>query len=481
MNTLRASVIVALVAPLALLVYLLSDPAANKDLVVPVEHLTVTTNVSMLALAVAVLVARSALEIRRYRILLTALGFMSMAGIFVVHGLFTPGVLVQGRDASAAAVVGVSAQLSLLVPAIFFAIRYTPLAAWLERVPLFQPVRLVALVAAALVAYGVAAFAAPDAFGGAMRMASTYGAGVDTYQQGYGGSTPLVAIVTLALLALAAWRQARDYLRSRLPMQGALVASFLFLAQAQVSMFLAPIWTVAWWEYHALMLVAVVVALGALFVELDRRRGLERFLPAPVVERVLVGDRLSLEGERRRVSILFADLRGSTALAERLPAEAVVALFNTYLGAMAKPVFANGGILDKFTGDGLMAVFGALRDQGDGAASAARAALAMRESIGALNRERVASGETSIGFGVGIHTGEVVLGTVGLPERSDYTAMGDAVNTASRMESLTKEFGVDAVISGETASLLNGAARVRPLGKAQVKGKAEPIEVFALA
>src|SRR5207244_12170384 len=94
---------------------------------------------------------------------------------------------------------------------------------------------------------------------------------------------------------------------------------------------LGPAWTPAWWEYHGLMLGAVVLALGALFLELDRRRGLERFLPPNVVERVIQGDPLRLEGERQTVTILFADLRGSTALAEPLPPDAFVTAGTQYL------------------------------------------------------------------------------------------------------------------------------------------------------
>lgn len=199
-----------------------------------------------------------------------------------------------------------------------------------------------------------------------------------------------------------------------------------------------------------------------------------------MVERVLTGDALRLAGERKVVTILFADLRGSTALAEQLAPEAVVGVLNTYLGAMARSVFAHGGILDKFLGDGLMAVFGVLDDGTNGAAPAARAALEIRRVIAQLNGERTRRGEPEIRYGIGIHIGEVVLGAVGLPERSDYTAIGDAVNTASRMESLTKEYGVDTVLSADAAARVDGVVPLRPLGAAQVKGKAAPIEVFAL-
>src|SRR5262249_17241243 len=150
---------------------------------------------------------------------------------------------------------------------------------------------------------------------------------------------------------------------------------------------------------------------------------------------------------RRTATILFTDLRGSTTLAERVPPEAAVATVNAYLRAMARAVIDEGGILDKFTGDGLMSIFGAMADPTTGATAAARAALRMRTDIAALNAERTARGEPTMEYGVGINTGDVVLGAIGLPERSDYTAMGDTVNTAARMESLTKELHVDVVVS----------------------------------
>jgi len=105
----------------------------------------------------------------------------------------------------------------------------------------------------------------------------------------------------------------------------------------------------------------------------------------------------------------------------------------------------------------------------------------MRKSIAKLNAERAARGEVVIDFGMGLHTGDVVVGAIGLPERSQYDAIGDAVNTAARMETLTKEFHVDSILSGDTASRLrDDGVALRPLGEAQVKGKAKPIEVFTL-
>ena len=482
-------------SPTIVLGALLSDPHRNSPLFIPVEHFVITTNVSVVALLVAIFVARAALGAGHYRSLLLAVGFFCMAGIFAVHGLSTPDVLQRGdKKDDAGLVVGVSAELALFTSAVFFAIRYTPLASWLERrVP---PRLLLVIVAAAIGVYAVVAIGWPAALGGLARWVLVSGGAYANYdpsiypQTGtapadiYGGAGLVPYVLSgsvVVLYSLAAWAQGRDYVRTRLPMQGALAASYVLLAQAQLSQFLGPVWTLSWWEYHGLMFAATVVALGALFLELDRRRGLERFLPRTVVDRVIGGDSLRLDGDRQTVTILFADLRGSTALAEKLTPEQVISIMNVYLRVMARCVIDAGGILDKFTGDGLMAIFGAMGEPAFGAPAAARAALAIRSNITTLNVERAQAGEPVAQFGVGIHTGDVVLGAIGLPERSDYTAIGDAVNTASRMESLTKDFKVDAVLSAATAEhLRDDGIELRSLGEAQVRGKANALEVFTL-
>jgi class 3 adenylate cyclase len=482
------AVVIAVALPLGLLVYFLVPPASSARLDDRVQHFTITTNVALLSAVISLLAARAAVEARHIPSLLTALGFMSLAGIFVVHGLATPGVLLVGEvdEIAASVVVALSAQLSLLVPALLFAARYSPVPAWLARSRVLSPVRLISAFALGILAYGAFGLGAPERMSALVE--ATTGYGTSSYGVGgYGGTyeefglwVVILGGGTIALFLYAAWRQAREFMRSRLPSHGALVIAFLLLAQTQIAMVLGPTFSLLFWEYHGLMASATILAVGSLFLELDRRRGLERFLPPNVVERVIVGDRLSLEGQRRTATILFTDLRGSTALAERATPEAAVATVNAYLRVMARAVIDEGGILDKFTGDGLMAIFGAMADTASGARAAARSAVRMRTDLAALNAERSARGEPTVGYGIGIHTGEVVLGAIGLPERSDYTAMGDTVNTAARMESLTKELGTDAVVSGTTAAHLADAIPVRPLGTVQVKGRSEPVEVFAL-
>jgi class 3 adenylate cyclase len=462
---------VAVVVPLAVFAWLMASPGMNHAAELPVQHFFIVTDVSLLAAGVAFLLVRAALQMEQFRVLLLALGFMSMAGLFTVHAISTPGVLqpvpigYSYGGSYGGTVIGVSAYLSLFVPALFFWGGYTGAAAALQRrFPRAAP-GIVAAIAALLVAYGVMAFVRPE-----LLTALPFGDPQYAY---------LLGIVSAVLFIFAATRQAETYARTRFPMQGALVLSFIFLAEAQVIMVVSSFWTLAWWEYHVLMFAAVVLAMGALFLELDRRRGLERFLPAEVVERVVTGDPLRLGGERRAATVLFADLRGSTVLAEQLAAEHVVRLLNTYIGALAQCVFARGGMLDKFLGDGLMAVFGVLPDGSDGAVPAVQAALDMRREIQAVNARRVADGSTPIGFGVGIHTGEVVLGAIGIPQRSDFTAIGDTVNTAARLQEICKGHDVDIILSSQTVERLPADAfALRDLGPAEVRGKSQPVRIL---
>ena len=470
-------------SPTLLLAWLLSTPGANTVINIPLQHVVATTNVSVVALLAGVLVARAALQLHHFGTVLVATGFMAMAGLFTVHALSTPGGGLT-TDPASGLVTGVSAQLALLVPAVVFALRYTRVRPFLER--RLAPGPLLGAVVTGLAAYAVLGLGWPAIFAGSARVLLAAGGAYDYDPSGYGyggggseGVLPYFSVgSTVALYAFAAWSAGREFLATRLPLAGALAVAFALLAQAQLSQFLGPVWSLAWWQYHALMLAAVVLAVGAIFLELDRRRGLERFLPSAVVDRVLAGD-ATLVGERRTVTILFADLRGSTALADSADPVRSVAVINGYVRAFASSVLDHGGIVDKFTGDGVMAIFGAQGDAATGARQAVDAALAIRERVARLSGEREAAGEPTLAFGVGVHHGEVVLGAVGLPERSDYTALGDTVNTASRMEALTKELGVDVVVSAAVARLLEAGSATR-LGEVQIRGKLAPVEVFGL-
>jgi HD-GYP domain-containing protein (c-di-GMP phosphodiesterase class II) len=255
-----AAALGSLLFPAVIFGWLMAHPAADPSIVVPRQHFLIVTAVSLLAFGLAALLAIAAVQIAQYRVLFFCLGFMAMGGIFAVHGIDTPGILVGGPAARyAGAVVGISAYLSLFVPALFFAASYTPLTAAFERRLPYSPAGwLIVLLGTALAIYGVLAVAGTQLIAGLPFGARPY--------------STMMGVTTIALLLFSAWRQASSYLVARLPLQGVLVLSFILLAEAQVIMMLGHVWRISWWEYHVLMLVSVGIAVWSLTAQ--RAKGL---------------------------------------------------------------------------------------------------------------------------------------------------------------------------------------------------------------
>ena len=184
-------------------------------------------------------------------------------------------------------------------------------------------------------------------------------------------------------------------------------------------------------------------------------------------------------GEERDVTILFVDVRGSTSLAEtRLPYD-VVFLLNSLFAAMAESVEKSGGYYSNFTGDGLMALFGLDRERSEGARAALQCALTMFEALDSLNDRLAGELETPLAIGVGIHTGEAIVGRMGPPKTPILSAIGDSVNTTARLESATKELGVPLVVSVETLAAA-GMPASTPLTQVSLRGRAGTMAVAAL-
>lgn len=215
-------------------------------------------------------------------------------------------------------------------------------------------------------------------------------------------------------------------------------------------------------------------------LEQARRERLGRYFSPQVAEAVLQREDEIGRGEVREVTVLFADLRDFTALAETLDGQQTVALLNDFLGRMVTPIFARGGTLDKYTGDGLMAYFGAPVTRADHAEQAVRCALEMHAALAAMNRERVAAGLVPLRLGIGVHSGPVVLGDIGAEQRREFTAIGDTVNVAARLEQLTKANDAATLVSEATRGRIADDLGFTALEPIAVRGKAEPLRIFRL-
>lgn len=209
---------------------------------------------------------------------------------------------------------------------------------------------------------------------------------------------------------------------------------------------------------------------------------LYRYMTPRVAEQVMaLGDKALMMSERKEVTILFSDIRGYTTLTENLGASEVVSLLNQYFETMVEAVFNHEGTLDKFIGDALMAVFGAPLPLAENHAwMAVQSALDMRRRLAEFNRRRLFGNQPQIHIGIGLSSGEVVSGNIGSHKRMDYTVIGDGVNLSSRLESVTKEYGCDIILSEFTYNLCRDRILVRELDKIRVKGKNTAVSIYEL-
>ena len=207
-----------------------------------------------------------------------------------------------------------------------------------------------------------------------------------------------------------------------------------------------------------------------------------QFVSPDVFQRLLDDPSLAaLGGERREMSVLFSDIRGFTSVSERGDPEAVVAQLNEYFGRMVDVVFRNGGTVDKFVGDMVMALFGAPVSDPRHADHAVAAAREMARELDALNEKWTAEGRPALDIGIGVNSGEMIAGNIGSERIMSYTVIGDAVNLGARLESLTKEYGTRIIISAATRDRLTSPVDATPLGDVVVKGRAAPVTVFAVS
>src|SRR5213083_533622 len=298
---------------------------------------------------------------------------------------------------------------------------------------------------------------------------------------------PNVALALVAGAGLIAWSLVA-FLRRPLLCVGALIAitvaylvtARLFYDKTGLLLLTVPVLSA--------LLLSGLFSLGFEYAverleKLRTRRTLERYVSKNLVKEVLENPDSyysSLKGVRVPVTILFSDLIGFTTLSEKADPEALVVQLNEHLTGMTSVIFGNGGTLDKFIGDAIMAVWGNVRSLGmaEDAKNCARAALGMRRELARLNQKWRDEGRMGLGMGIGINQGEVIVGNVGSQERMDPTVIGDAVNLASRLEGLTRTYGVDILVGAAAAELVREEVYLRSVARVQVKGKMKPADVF---
>jgi adenylate cyclase len=208
------------------------------------------------------------------------------------------------------------------------------------------------------------------------------------------------------------------------------------------------------------------------------RNTMSRYMSKTVVDQLLESGEVELGGTGRDVSVLFSDIRGFTSISERLGAKETVALLNEYFTDMVDIVFAHNGVLDKYIGDMIMAVFGSVLQTDDDASNAVMVGNRMLTALHQLNRRRAGRGDEAIRIGVGISTGNVVAGNIGSLKRMEYTVVGDRVNLAERLESANKFYGTSILMCDATWEAVRHLAAAREIDLIRVRGREMPVAIY---
>lgn len=347
----------------------------------------------------------------------------------------------------------------------------------------------------------------PEYFAGKIVLVGPYTPGLqDSYPTSIDHASPMYGVEFQANAVQALMRgdgykqEVSDRLQLVMLFGAALLGIFLFRKRSVL--FSTALWLLlcggyillCLWLYHMgwiLRVLWIPVCITCLYVgsiafnyiqaALERHRVTSRFkkyvAPEIVNEILKEGtDSLALGGKLTRIAVLFVDVRGFTSMSEKLEPEQLVAVLNRYLGLISQCILQNGGTLDKFIGDAAMAFWGAPLQQEDYVYKAVRAAADMAAGSAALSGELERLCGRSLSFGIGIHVGPAVVGNIGSPQRMDYTAIGDTVNTAERLEANAK--GGCIYVSRAVMEELKGRIQTTPLGKIPLKGKEEGFEVF---
>ena len=435
----------AVALPLAGLALLLAAPGIDGIWEHHPSHFWLVLAAALISVVLAVVTGDAARRRADARLFLVSLAFLAAAGFLALHALATPGVVVDSPNAGFV----IATPVGLLLASLFAA------ASALEfdqrqSARLMRHATLVRLVLfAAMGVWAAVSLAAVAPLDGPLPPERAR------------GWLLAFAIPGIVFFAFAAAGYLHLYARRPAPLLLAVATAYALLAEALLAIAFARNWHASWWEWHLLMLAAF--ALVAWFARREWRD--ERFAD-------LYLDQTA--GALRPVSVLFADLEAFTAYSARTDPGDVSAMLDTYWGVGVPAIAENGGEVGKLIGDAIMAVFNERGDQPDHAERAVRAGLALQEAAGRVAREHPEWPR----FRVGVNTGDAHVGVVGAAGHRGYTALGDVVNTASRLEG---QAGAGQVVVGATTydGLPEGTA-VEPLGGLQVKGKDAPVEAYVV-
>lgn len=275
------------------------------------------------------------------------------------------------------------------------------------------------------------------------------------------------------------------YIRSLLKLFLVNAAIGLLYLVAQITLFDAGIATPLI-HIHLAWILSTVALIANQYFTTDRekaemRKLFGKYVSPKVLDQILENPgHVMLGGEERTITVLFSDIRGFTTLSEKTTPTQLVHIINRYFSAMTAEILENDGVVDKYIGDAIMAFWGAPLPETDQADKAVQAALSMKRTLVTFNQELRAELGIEINIGVGLYTGTAVVGNMGSLARFDYTAMGDTVNTASRLEGVTKAYGVNCIIGESTKEALRHPENyvIRELDQILVKGKKEPRKIF---
>ncbi len=286
----------------------------------------------------------------------------------------------------------------------------------------------------------------------------------------------LIVVVAAGALGMRRWR----------PLTSALVAVGLIVAIAAIDWALfarlhtwLPVFAAMSSVVTMYLVFGAVVFIAEQYRKAEIRRAFSLYVSPEVVDHVLAHpERLKLGGERREVTMFFTDLEGFTPLTERLGAEQVAKILNMHFSRATAIVKRHGGTVNRFIGDAIMAMWGAPVEDPRQSANACKAAVEVQKDLEELRRELIQQGLPEIRMRIGIHTCVAVIGNLGSSDRFDYTAIGDGVNLAARLEGVNKLYGTGILVSGETVAKVAGAVPMRLVDRVIVKGKSEPVDIF---